>query len=793
MPSAFKSQPMSTLNLGVNLRGLTGGVNQIPGEAQDALDMHILEDGSIEKHWGWERVNPSALTGRPVGMVGFTYKGKNNAVTGASDTARGGNYGIADDGNDFTRRGTLYTGALVLTDSTFYRWEPATQDFQTVSLPTSHTVSLHPKPTFVTYNNNIYICGYTTSTTSGGNLRYDPVDEALYAWGWEKTPTAPTVAASAGGDLRVGSQYKYAYSWLDVYTGEESPITEVASQPTIAGSNQTITVTMTPYSEATEGRHFNTLAVATDSDVGYIVYRSDADREQYNFLATVAPGNTDGAASAPGFVDTGFATEASIHPYIIAELDGSPIAGNSDIPDEPDFNFMTLFKDQFYAVSYAAGASDRGRPTNSNRVWWNDFRHENSFVERWRHSDYRELPLPEGEILTSVAASNTHLIPFTQKGAYGMSVTPNYASGKISRVSNRLPWNVGCVGAKAWATTNGWLYFLSERGPYRYKSGTGEPQWIGKNLLPMFMDTSGICQLNPGMQSEAEVVYDQQANSMRFMFACGPSDVLNRHITYWVDGDKYLPRPEYGWIFASPKAQCAAQILALSGLDPSGAPPDPTKRQERLVFGDDLGYINSYELTSMRAGLPSGSIARGSVISATPTTVTVTVAADPLLTQGDGLKGMNLEVVHSNGVIETFLIASNTATVITTEGTFDTTPTSADTWYVSGIPAFWRSWVDSMGKPHNRKTLLHLYATYTLTDIGGNNSATIDVAVHSGDRNMDKVRTRTAALNDYNEKMLISRTGLYFTYEFANTRPDEMFTLVAIEPEARLLGDKRKE
>jgi hypothetical protein len=171
----------------------------------------------------------------------------------------------------------------------------------------------------------------------------------------------------------------------------------------------------------------------------------------------------------------------------------------------------------------------------------------------------------------------------------------------------------------------------------------------------------------------------------------------------------------------------------------------------------------------------------------------VTVAADPLLTQDDGLAGMFLEIVHTDGAIEVHPIASNTATVITIEDSWETTPITTSSWYVSGIPAFWRSWVDSMGRPHDRKTMLHLNATYTLTDVGGQNSATIDVAVHSGDRDMANLRTRTAALNDFNQKMLISRTGLYFTYEFANTRPDEMFTLVAIEPEVKVLGKKRLE
>ena len=335
MPSKFQSKPNAQLNLGINLRGLTGGVNMYPGEAQDALDMHLLEDGSIEKHWGYERVNPSALTGRPVGIKGFTYKGKNNAITGSSDTARAGNWGIADDGADFTRRGSLYSGCIVLTDSTFYRWEPLTQDFQTVSLPTNHSVSLHPKPSFIVYNNNIYICGWTTSTTSSGNMRYDPTDETLYALGWETTPTAPTVAATGSSqNLINGAVYRYAYSFLNIYTGEESPAAVAAAAFTATSTGQA-TVTLTQYAEATEGRHFNADAVATDSDIAYVVYRTDADREQYNFLGIVNPQTT------LTFVDTGLATEASIQPFFVFDSSGEILAAGTAIPDEPDFNFWT--------------------------------------------------------------------------------------------------------------------------------------------------------------------------------------------------------------------------------------------------------------------------------------------------------------------------------------------------------------------------------------------------------------------------------------------------------------------
>ncbi len=793
MPSAFRSKPYTQLNLGVNLRGMTGGVNMAPGEAHDVLDMLPRDDGAVMKHWGWERANTSALTGRPVGVIGFTYKGKNNAVTGSSDTARPGNFGIADVGPDFTRRGELYSGALVLTDSTVYRWEPATQAFVSVSLPASHSVDLHPKPSFIIYNNNVYICGYTTSTSSSGNMRYDPVDEILYAVGWESIPTAATVAASAGSEsLLEGAVYKYGMSYLDIYTGEESPIIESAAFT--ATSTGEATLTLTRYTEATEGRHFNTNAVATDSDVGAVLYRTDADGEQLNFLAVVPPGTTT-------VIDQGAATDPSIRPYYVfkqgkAAVDagtaGEPLDATDAIPDEPDFNFWTLFKDQFYAVShgrdYANQLTDL-RPTNINRVYWNDFSAENSFVERYTARGYRELPLPEGEILTAMGSTNAHLIPFTQKGAYAMSVTPNYQTGTIGRVSNRLPWNVGCIGASAWTLVNGWMYFLSERGPYRFRSGMGDPQWIGKNLLPLFIDnTSGLCKLNAGMMGEAEIDYDSDANVVRWAFACGSADFLNTNLMYWVDSE-LLPAPFYGWYFASPMAQCFDKNLALGPLNSDGTPPSPKNRVERMVFGDSDGYINVYEPASQRAGLPSGSLVTGTVVSGNATTVTLTTAANPLLSQDDGLANMRFEIVKDDDSIEVRRIASNTATAVTLSTALQEAPSAGETWYVAGIPAFWRSWVDHLGMPHDRKSMLHLYLTYLNT----RSSDVIDVTVLSGDRGLDDVRSRTASLSDYNEKMLISRTGLYFTYEVANTRPDELFTLVALEPEFKVLGRKRQE
>ena len=783
MPSGFKSQPYRQLNLGLNLRGAVGGINLMPGEATHAMDVRLLEDGSFEKHWGWVRKNPSAVTGRPLGMKAFTYRGK-NADAGGGETARPGNYGIADDSGaaDYTKRGALYSGCIVLTDSTFYRWDAASESFVSVSLPsTAETVSVapQPKPSFVVYNDNVYICGWADF-----NLRYDPTDEKLYLWGWRSPPTATSFLAAGpgGGSLIEGGVYRYGYSYVNLYTGEESAIGPIENI-TVTSSNE-VRVTITQTSAAAVADYaFNALATNQDTDIGAVLYRSESDRNQLNFLALIKPSSFSGGTAT--YDDDGDATEASIHPYVLPEgITQLDING-------PTFNFFTEFRDQFYGVSYKNEDPDRKQPSNANRVWWNSFDYENSFVERYVPLDYRHLPLPEGEILTAIHSDDTALIIFTQKGAYAMTASPNYSSGSVNRAHNRLPWTVGCVGPKAVCSANGWLYFMSERGPYRWRSGLSDPQWISKNLIPMFLDQGGLCQLNPGLMNESECAFDPDANVIRWAFAVGSSTSLNRHLTYWCDGDKYLPAPEYGWVLMSPKAQCFEKTLALAGLNADGTPPSPETRRERMVFADANGYVYEFQPGARRAGLPSGSIATGSVISATATTATVTTAADPLLTQNDGLKGMFVEMVHSDGTREVQEIFSNTTTAITISGVWDQVPTTSSTWYVGGVQAHWRSWPDSVGYPHDRKTLLHLYASYeSYTPAAG---PVLDVTVRSGDRNMATTRSRTASLDDFNEKMLVSRTGLFFDYEFANTKPDQHFVLRAIEPEFAVLGQKRKE
>lgn len=741
------------LTYGVNLRGLTGSVTMRPGEAQDALDVLPREDGAIYRIFGWERVNTTALSGRPVGCWGFDYRGKN---TPSGDTARAGNFSQSNDGADFTRRSDEFSGYILLTTTTFYRWNPATQAFASVSLPAGVSVDL-VKPSFAVVNDCIYIVGWADA-----NLRYDPTDNALYVWGWEASAAAPSLAAQSGGTLIVGAKYKYAYSYFDIYTGEESAMdNDNIAEATIAGSNRTIRVTVAAYSGT---RHFNTLSTATDSDVGVIIWRTAADKEEYYFITTLNPGTlTYDDADDLGYV-----------------ADLKPFRGTQQ--DEPRFTSFHEFRGRFYATS---------RFDDPNRVYFSDL----SFYERFRVRSFVDLPVTEGDALTSIGATDTTVLAHTRRG--GFRITANETGGARPQIiQTQLPWEAGAVGPRARATRNGFEYWLSERGPMRWAEGMRAPQWIGKPLAPMFVDpTSGLCTLNAEARELTELGFDWTSNTMRFIFAIGVATYPNQHWAYWIDAEKYNQDPESGWFPLSPRAQCMDRSHSIIGVDPDGKPVSALDRIERMTFADDLGYVYQYEPSSRRGGLVPGALSKGLVASGSTTSVVQTDGG--LFTTGDGMKGLRFEVVYADGTREARTIASNTATAITLETPLDDAPADNDVYYVGGMPAFWRSWVDHFGDPHAPKSVQHLYVgmmrmSHVGVDTGEFDDWRADVNVAVGEFPETFKRKRYALLSLYRRKMLVSATGTNWTYEIGNSRPDEGFVVTNIQPSFEPLSEKRR-
>jgi hypothetical protein len=152
------------------------------------------------------------------------------------------------------------------------------------------------------------------------------------------------------------------------------------------------------------------------------------------------------------------------------------------------------------------------------------------------------------------------------------------------------------------------------------------------------------------------------------------------------------------------------------------------------------------------------------------------------------LDGLRVEIVHTDGSVDVRTITANTATDITPDTNFSADPTGA-TWYLAGIPLRWRSWVDHAGDPAAHKSLIHLHVGYN-REFPGTGHVT-DVTVASADGwPLTATRSKTVDLSRYRAKLLISRTGRFFTYEVANSRPDERFLLTWLKVEMDKLADR---
>lgn len=738
----FEWQPVQNVSLGVNYRNLVGSVTSREGEAQDALNTYPREDGALYKSFGWSRKNATALEGRPISSQGFSYRGKNTA---GGDT-RPGNWGVANDGEDFNRRTNEYPGFLQLTSTHAYVWDPITETFTELVIPGGVTLNADLKPTIAVVQDNCYVVNWASQ-----NLRFDPTDHVFYRWGWDDVPGEPSVTRLTG-DLIEGALYQYGVTFLDIYTGEESKMSELVK--VTGGTGYTIDVSALTYGG--DRHHAN--------DIAIVVWRTGADDNSPRFLKLLNPGTTS-------LVDDGLAREVSLRPFRGTQV------------DEPPFSALKEFKGKFYALS---------KLRNSTRLYFSYF-DRLSYYERWVPLGFRDLPLDDGEVLTAVGGTDATFLTYSQRGSFRISISATLSQQQL--VAQRMPWHVGCVGPQARETIDGWDYFLSERGPQRWKEGLTDPQPIGENLIPIFADpVSGMCKLVDTSKELSEVEYQAETNTVHFTFPTGTSAIVNNHMAYWNASDRNNGDYRLGWFPQSPLCQSMSLSSGLAG-SALGTPDSPRAKQPALVWTDEAGYVYEYDPNQKRAGLEASEIAVTTVDSAPGAANEIDVpAADTLYTTGDGLIGLRVEVeslpdASGNTLTQVREIASNTASQIIVTEDFDTPIGVGDAVRIAGIPAFWRSWADHFGMPHQHKTVMDFSLGYQDRN---NPEGLIVVRIGWGEFPETATVQRTAHMGKWRKKMTVSKTAVFFFYEFSNSMPDELFLITNFEREVQAVPGRRR-
>jgi hypothetical protein len=232
----------------------------------------------------------------------------------------------------------------------------------------------------------------------------------------------------------------------------------------------------------------------------------------------------------------------------------------------------------------------------------------------------------------------------------------------------------------------------------------------------------------------------------------------------------------------------------MGGIDAAtGFPENQFDRDNRLVFSDeqeagDWGFVNQYEIGSQRAGLAGGLVATGFCEAASTVNIIQTDAA--LFDDGDGLYAMRLEVVHADGTIDVREVGANTVNSITPTEPFSQQP-DGGTFYVSGVPAQWVSWVDHDGNPHAHKDLTHLWLSFNRQSTDPD--AVTDVTVAAANDFPGTFDVRATVNADRNtQKVLVASVGRFWQYEFSNSRPDERFCLTSLDREFKELARRQR-
>lgn len=73
-----------------------------------------------------------------------------------------------------------------------------------------------------------------------------------------------------------------------------------------------------------------------------------------------------------------------------------------------------------------------------------------------------------------------------------------------------------------------------------------------------------------------------------------------------------------------------------------------------------------------------------------------------------------------------------------------------------------------------------------------NPDGSITISIGAGEFPTDFDRQSTAVMNKYRKKFTVSRTAVFFMYEFSNSVPDELFLITDFEREVAAVPARRK-
>lgn len=362
----------------------------------------------------------------------------------------------------------------------------------------------------------------------------------------QAAPTAPTVAAAAGGSLTDGNTYQVALTFESSSTGFESNFSESATQA-VAGANLTLALSGIP----------TTAANATIDKVN--IYLKDVtDASAYLYVDQISLGTATYNITAE--------STSSITP---PTTNAPPISGGG--------KFLTVFGKK---LAYA------GNSTFPNDVFLSEENLPDAFDDTLNGV---VLNIPGQGAITGLATglfNDSVLNPFLV--IFKKNSTTIYSEIGDIPTQSTIDSHVGCVSHDTIRVRNGIVYFMSENGWYAVANGSlikddsGRPISLGNGDIDDIFSRSGW-------------TYELNTTNYANMFSAYYS-TLNQYLTFISEGSNtsiykcYVYEERIGGF----------RVYEFPHILKSGIDGEDDNGNQAVFLGDDQGYLFTYSTRNPR-------------------------------------------------------------------------------------------------------------------------------------------------------------------------------------------------
>ena len=453
----------------------------------------------------------------------------------------------------------------------------------------------------------------------------------------------PTTA----GALTASSTYQYLVTNYNATTFQES-------QPSWTAGSGPLGVSITLSSTSTKV-YLQDIPVSADPNVtARRIYRTTANGSILNAqLLYTIPDNT-----TTTYLD--LIGDGSLGMLIKLYLDAAPLLQKIQIHKNRAFGFINNSSRLYFSVLF-------------NCWYW-----PQGLVDLTATAKqfYIDINPDDGDYITNIIPYNDELVIFKQNNIYLLS---GYDETDFSVRKVQFRDNVGCVGFRAAAVADNWLYFVDANGIFR--TNMQMIDYIGSAMEAFFDQnntTVGYHVNSKYLTNSIAFVDDRKPNNLiKFCLPMNTSTMNNVDLVY-----------DYKTGFWSYDTGKITQSLCYSTTD----------GLDSLVRGDDIGWVWDDESQDGEGGL-----VYSRVTAVGNTTISDTGYTDPdtglvVPTQNwtvNSLAGAWVEMLTGSNKGERRLIISNTATEITVaawiDGTYFTNPSAMDFYTIGGIDFYYQT------------------------------------------------------------------------------------------------------